>query len=198
LSGNNIKFHSGSINYSDRCRLLKQKGVVIWMTGLSGAGKSTIAVELEKELFKRGRLAYRLDGDNIRHHLNQDLKFSDEDRRENIRRIAHIARLFCDAGVVTLVSCISPCQVMRQFARESIGKTRFIEIFVKASIETCKNRDPKNLYKKVARGEIKQFTGVDHNYVPPKTPEIILDTEKLMPAEASDKVLSYLIQINAI
>ena len=198
ISKNNIAWHAGKISYANRCQLLKQKGIVIWMTGLSGAGKSTIAVELEKKLFKRGRLAYRLDGDNLRYDLNQDLKFSDQDRQENVRRIAHIARLFCDAGIVTLVSCISPCAFMREFAKKTIGEEFFVEIFIKASINTCQQRDPKSLYKKARQGKIKQFTGIDHDYMPPKKPDIILDTEKLMPDAASNQVLHYLMEKNVI
>jgi len=198
MTQKNIKWHMGEISYKHRCQLLKQKGTVIWLTGLSGSGKSTIAVELEKILYERGFLAYRLDGDNIRHHLNQDLGFSDHDRRENVRRIASVARLLCDAGIITIVACISPCHFMRQSAKESIGEQYFIEVFVKASIESCRKRDPKNLYQKVKLKKIKQFTGIDAYYIPPEQPTIIIDTEKLSPLEARDQLLQYLIQQNVI
>jgi adenylylsulfate kinase len=172
----NIVWHSGQVGYEDRCKLLGQKGRVFWFTGLSGSGKSTIAVEFEKQLTAEGRLVYRLDGDNIRHGLNGDLGFSAEDRDENIRRIAEVAALFKDAGVITLVSFIAPFRRMRQYAREKAGQDAFVEVYVKADVQTCARRDPKGLYQKAFKGEINDFTGVSSPYQEPEHPEIILDT----------------------
>jgi adenylylsulfate kinase len=150
----NVKWQHGKVAYADRCQLLKQKGMVIWLTGLPGSGKSTIAVELEKQLFNKGHLVYRLDGDNVRHGLNADLSFSEQDRSENIRRVAEVAKLFCDAGVIILASFVTPQHVMRAQAKKIIGTESFIEIYVQASLKTCKKRDPKGFYKKAAQGEI--------------------------------------------
>ena len=172
-----IVWHPGQVSHDDRCRLLGQKGIVLWLTGLSGSGKSTIAVEVEKRLIKMGKLCYRLDGDNLRHGLNSDLGFSAEERKENIRRVAEVAVLFADAGLITLVSFIAPYRDMRRFARERIGADRFIEVYVKASVEACKKRDPKGLYKMAESGEIEQFTGVNAPYEVPEHPDVILDTE---------------------
>jgi adenylyl-sulfate kinase len=188
----NIKWHKGDITYLDRCRLLKQKGIVLWFTGLSGSGKSTIAVNLEKTLFEKDCLAYRLDGDNVRHHLSQGLGFTDNDRFENIRRISIVAHLLCDAGIIVLVSCISPCSKMRQLARDTIGKACFKEIFVKASIDTCRRRDPKKLYEKADQGNLNHFTGIDSIYKPPTQPDLVLDTEKATPEESNNQLLKYL------
>ncbi|MCG8485303.1 MAG: adenylyl-sulfate kinase, partial [Clostridia bacterium] len=152
-----MTWQEGKVIYEDRCENLKQPGLVVWFTGLSGSGKSTIAVEAEKELIKQGKVVYRLDGDNIRHGLNCDLGFSEEDRAENIRRIAEVAALFKDACLITLISCISPYEKMRQFAKKTIGEGHFIEVYVKADIETCMKRDPKGLYEKVKDKEIKNF-----------------------------------------
>ncbi len=188
----NIVWHSGQVGYEDRCRLLGQKGRVIWFTGLSGSGKSTIAVELEKQLTAEGRLVYRLDGDNIRHGLNGDLGFSAEDRDENIRRIAEVAALFKDAGVITLVSFIAPFRRMRAFAREKAGENGFVEVYVKADVDTCAGRDPKGLYKKALKGEINDFTGISSPYEEPEQAEIVLDTTKYSVAESVMIVKKYL------
>lgn len=177
----NIIWHDGKVSYEDRCRVLNQKGIVVWFTGLSGSGKSTVAVELEHMLNKAGKAVYRLDGDNIRCGINSDLGFSDEDRNENIRRISEIAALFQDAGVITLVSFISPFRAMRQFARERAGEGNFIEVYVNTDFETCRQRDPKGLYKK----KIQQFTGKDSVYEEPLDPEIILDTVDHTPHECA-------------
>ena len=187
-----IVWHSGQVTYEDRCALLKQKGVVLWFTGLSGSGKSTIAVEVERRLIASGKLAYRLDGDNVRHGLNADLGFSTEDRDENIRRIAETAVLFKDAGLITLVSFISPFRKMRQFARERAGQEYFVEIYVKADVETCASRDPKGLYKKAQKGEIKDFTGVSSPYEVPQKAEIVLDTARFSVETCAKQVLEYL------
>lgn len=188
----NVVWSSGKVTYGDRCKNLGQQGLVLWFTGLSGSGKSTIAIEVEKELIKRGRAVYRLDGDNIRHGLNSDLGFSEEDRNENIRRIAEVAALFKDAGIITLVSFISPYRKMREFAREKIGQNSFIEIYVKANVETCAKRDPKGLYMKAKKGEIEKFTGISSPYEEPENPEIIINTEKLSVLESVEYILSYL------
>jgi len=195
---NNVKWHKGDVSYTDRCRLLKQKGIVIWLTGLSGAGKSTIAVNLEKDLFRKGRLVYRLDGDNMRHHLNQDLGFTYEDRLENVRRISIVAHLLCDAGIIVLVSCISPCPKMRQLAKDFIGKEYFIEVFVKASIDVCRQRDPKKLYEKADSGKLNYFTGINSAYTPPNQPDLTLNTEELTRCEVNNQLLKYFAQRNVI
>ena len=187
----NIVWHGGKITYEDRVKNLGQEGRVIWLTGLSGSGKSTIAVEVERELLKEGQAVYRLDGDNIRHGLNSDLGFSAEDRDENIRRIAEVAALFKDAGLIVLASFISPYQKMRDFARQR-AQGDFIEIYVKADVETCASRDPKGLYEKAKRGEIENFTGVSAPYEEPKDPELVIDTAQLSVEESVQKVLDYI------
>jgi len=175
-SGNNITYHEGKVTKADRCRVLGQKGLVVWLTGLSGSGKSTIAVEAEKILNSMGKAVYRLDGDNIRFGLNSDLGFSEKDRYENIRRISEVCALFQDAGLIVIASFISPLVKMRQMAREKAGKD-FMEVYVKADVETCMKRDPKGLYKKALNGEIQDFTGISSPYEAPVNPELILDTQ---------------------
>jgi len=165
------------------------KGLVVWFTGLSGAGKSTISAEVARLLQERNVKTYLLDGDDLRKGINSDLGFSDADRNENIRRVSEIAKLFCEAGFVTLVSVISPFSEMREKAKLLIGAQRFILVYVKATIEVCRKRDPKGLYKK----EIKQFTGIDSAYQVPENPDIILDTEKLS-IEESAKLVSKIIE----
>src|SRR5262249_45229580 len=159
---------------------------VIWLTGLSASGKSTIACLLERRLLEIGKHAYRLDGDNIRHGLNSNLGFSAEDRAENIRRIGEVAKLFADAGIITLVSFISPYARDRQAVREKLAPKDFIEVFVKVSVDEAERRDPKGLYKKARAGLIRGFTGIDDPYEPPTEPEIVLDTEQLSPQAAAD------------
>jgi len=190
----NLSWDRSKVSYEDRCGILKQKGLVVWFTGLSGSGKSTISAEVEYELFKRGKAAYRLDGDNIRHGLNSDLGFSEEHRNENIRRITEAAALFKDAGIITLVSVISPYRRMREFARERIGRDSFVEVYVKADIETCISRDPKGLYKKAANGEISNFTGISSVYEEPQNPEIILDTGILSVKDSSGLIINYILK----
>lgn len=180
----NIIWHSGKVTYENRCQVLGQQGVVVWFTGLSGSGKSTVAVELEKMLHEAGKAVYRLDGDNIRCGINSDLGFTDEDRNENIRRISEIAALFRDAGIITLVSFISPFRKMREFARQKAGAGHFIEVYVNTDFETCRERDPKGLYKK----QIKNFTGKDSSYEEPLNPEMILDTVAHTPQECARQV----------
>lgn len=177
------------MSYEDRCRALGQKGLVVWFTGLSGSGKSTIAVEVEKRLNEMGRVGYRLDGDNVRHGLNSDLGFSDENRYENIRRVVEVACLFRDAGIITLVSFISPFRKMRRYARTRIGGDQFIEVYVKAKIETCIDRDPKGLYRAAMAGKVKDFTGVSSPYEDPINPDVLLSTDTMEIADCSDIVI---------
>jgi len=157
--------------------LLGQRGLVIWMYGLSGSGKSTLANLLERKLHEGGRLVKVLDGDNIRSGLNNDLGFSDEDRHENIRRVAEVAKLFADGGVITIASFITPLKKLRQLVRDVIGDEDFLEVYVKASYETCAERDPKGLYARVAAGEVPRFTGKDSAFEEPPRPDLIVDTE---------------------
>lgn len=173
---NNIFPQVGDVSHVDRCNLLGQKPKTFWMTGLSGSGKSTLAFALEKELFSTGRLCYVLDGDNVRHGLNRDLGFSFEDRKENIRRIAEVAKLLNDSGLYVITSFISPFIEDRQNARDIIGDERFMEIFVDTPIEVCSNRDPKGLYKKAYAGDIQDFTGVSSPYELPVNPELTIRT----------------------
>lgn len=195
MGNENLVWQKGKVEYEDRCNILKQKGVVIWFTGLSGSGKSTIAVELEKELTRLGKLVYRLDGDNIRHGLCSDLGFSEEDRNENIRRITEVAGLFKDAGLITLVSFISPLRSMRKFAREKIGENNFVEVHVKASVEACMKRDPKGMYKKAIAGQIADFTGISAKYENPENPDIVIDTENLTVDESVKNIFNYIKKI---
>ena len=168
--------------------MLKQKGVILWFTGLSGSGKSTIANEVSFKLHELGKLSYILDGDNIRHGLNKDLGFSPEDRKENIRRISEVANLFADAGFITITAFISPYRVDRDFCRNLVGEGRFIEIYAKASLSTCEKRDPKGMYKKVRAGKIKEFTGISAPYEEPLNAEIVIDTDKES-IESSTKIV---------
>jgi adenylylsulfate kinase len=188
----NITWHKGRINRTAREALLKQRGMVLWYTGLSGSGKSTLANAVEEKLYRMGCLTYVLDGDNVRHGLNKNLGFSPEDREENIRRIGEVARLFCDAGIITMTAFISPYRKDREQARELIGSDRFIEIYCSASFDACADRDPKGLYKKALAGEIKNFTGLDAPYEKPENPQLVVPTHGL-PIDASvDQVIAYL------
>lgn len=187
----NIVWHNGHISKESRNKLLGFKNKVIWFTGLSGSGKSTIARELEKALFEEGSISYVLDGDNVRHGLNNDLGFSEKDREENIRRIGEVSKLFFDAGVMVIVCFISPYEKDRNAIREKIGKD-FIEIFVDCRLEDCEKRDPKGLYKKARAGEIKEFTGISAPYEKPKDPEISLNTSEESVKECVTKIREYL------
>jgi adenylylsulfate kinase len=188
----NITWHEGEVGRADREKLLSQKGATVWLTGLSGSGKSTIAVAAEQALIARGRLAYVLDGDNIRHGLNSNLGFSPEDRTENIRRIGEVAKLFTDSGVIVFSSFISPYRADRDAVREIMGKGDFIEVHVEASVETCEGRDVKGLYKKARAGEIPEFTGISAPYEAPEKPEIVVDTNTQSVEESVAAVVSYL------
>lgn len=188
----NITWHEGSVSRQERQQLLNQKGVTVWMTGLSASGKSTIACILEQMLLHRKKHAYRLDGDNIRMGLNKNLGFSAEDRAENIRRIGEVAKLFADAGVIAITSFISPYKKDRDAVRAGNKPGEFIEVYIKASLEAAEKRDPKGLYKKARTGQIKGFTGIDDPYEAPENAEIVIDTETTSPAEAAQQILSYL------
>jgi adenylylsulfate kinase len=190
----NITWHEGHVGREERAVLLKQKGVTIWFTGLSGSGKSTIAFTLEHALVQLGRLAYVLDGDNIRHGLNKNLGFSAADREENIRRIGEVAKLFADCGVVTMTSFISPYRKDRDTVRalHVEGKLPFIEVHVNTPIETCEQRDPKGLYKKARAGQLKNFTGIDDPYEPPLHAEVTIDATSISPQDATVLLLEYL------
>jgi adenylylsulfate kinase len=188
----NITWHEGHITRDARQQVLGQRGVTIWLTGLSGSGKSTIAVAIEKVLLERGRAAYVLDGDNIRHGLNQNLGFSPEDRTENIRRIGEVAKLFTDAGIITLTSFISPYRADRDAVRAIMEPGDFIEVLVDASVETCESRDVKGLYKKARAGEIPEFTCISAPYEPPEKPELVLDTNVQSVEESVGSLIRYL------
>ena len=172
----NITWHAGQVSRQDREKLLGQRGCTIWLTGLSGSGKSTIAVAAEQALAKTGRLTYILDGDNIRHGLNSNVGFSPADRTENIRRIGEVSKLFTDAGIIVFTSFISPYRGDRDAVRKIMGEGDFIEAWVQASVDTCESRDVKGLYKKARAGEIKEFTGISAPYEEPLKPEVVLDT----------------------
>jgi adenylylsulfate kinase len=190
----NVHWHEGDITREDRNKLLKQKGATLWFTGLSGSGKSTVAVALEGVLLENGHLAYRLDGDNVRLGINKNLGFSAEDRTENIRRIGEIAKLFVDTGVIALSSFISPYRADRDAVRalhEESGM-EFIEVFVDCSLEEAEKRDPKGLYKKARAGEIKNFTGIDDPYEAPENAEIILHSDQMSLREEVDLLLQLL------
>jgi len=196
----NVHWHDGEISREDRDRLMNQRGATLWFTGLSGSGKSTIAVALEEALFERGHLSYRLDGDNIRLGINKNLGFSAEDRTENIRRIGEIAKLFVDSSVIALTSFISPYREDRDKVRalhEESGMP-FIEVFVDCSLDEAEKRDPKGLYKKARAGEIKNFTGIDDPYEAPEKPEIHLHTDQMSLQEEVDLLLAYLTQHNIL
>ncbi len=191
----NVTWQDGRITRQDRYQILRQKGATIWFTGLSGSGKSTIAVALEQALFDLGKLSYRLDGDNVRLGINKNLGFSEEDRKENIRRIGEVAKLFGDAGAIALSSFISPYMEDRDEVRalHDAAELNFVEVFVDCSLEVAEQRDPKGLYKKARAGQIKNFTGIDDPYEPPLSPEIHLKTDELTVQQEVDIVIAYLI-----
>jgi bifunctional enzyme CysN/CysC len=187
-----IHWQALDINKDARARQKLQKPICLWLTGLSGAGKSTIANLLEKQLFASGRHTYILDGDKIRQGLNRDLGFSEDDRVENMRRAMEVARLFVDAGLVVIVAFISPYRAERNHARSRFEPDEFVEIHIDAPLEECERRDPKGLYAQARRGELVNFTGIDSDYEPPVAPEIRLDTVAKSPDECVDLILFYL------
>jgi len=195
----NVVWHDGEVSRQDRHQILRQTGATIWFTGLSGSGKSTIAVALEKALYDLGKLSYRLDGDNVRLGINKNLGFSEEDRSENIRRIGEIAKLFGDAGTLSLSSFISPYIKDRDGVRKlhEAADLKFVEVFVDCSLKVAEERDPKGLYKKARAGQIKNFTGIDDPYEAPKQPEIHLHTDQMTLQEEVGIIIDYL-QTNGI
>lgn len=192
----NVTWQGGDVSREDRYDILRQKGATIWFTGLSGSGKSTIAVALERALFTMGKLSYRLDGDNVRLGINKNLGFSEEDRTENIRRIGEVAKLFGDAGTISLSSFISPYQADRDEVRalHDAANLSFVEVFVDCSLRTAEERDPKGLYKKARAGEIKNFTGIDDPYEAPVDPEIHLHTDEMTLEREVAIIIDYLLE----
>jgi adenylylsulfate kinase len=179
----------------DKERLLNQRARVIWMTGLSGAGKTTIARGLEKELLKKGYLSQVIDGDDLRAGLNKNLGFSNEDRKENLRRIAEISRLFINCGLITINSFISPTHEVRRMAKSIVGEDFYVEVFINAPLEVCEQRDKKGLYRKARQGLIKDFTGIDSPFEPPMNADIEIQTDRLTIKESIDKLLSYILPL---
>lgn len=196
--GENLTWHVGEVDKAARTAAHGHRGAVLWFTGLSGSGKSTIGHRVERMLIERGAFAYVLDGDNIRHGLNSDLGFAPEDRVENIRRIGEVARLFADAGALVVSAFISPYRKDRDRIRGLMGKGEFVEVFVDTPLEVCEARDPKGLYKKARAGEISNFTGLDAPYEAPESPEVHLRTADISIDEAATQVIRYLEQQNIL
>jgi len=188
----NVHWQALDVDKAARSALKGQKPAVLWFTGLSGSGKSTIANLVERSLLAQGRHTYLLDGDNVRHGLNRDLGFTDADRVENIRRVAETSKLFVDAGLIVLVSFISPFRSERRMARELLGAGEFIEIFVDTPIEVCKERDPKGLYQRAMAGEIKNFTGIDSPYEAPESPELTIRTVDADADTQAERIVEFL------
>lgn len=192
VKATNIVWHEGHVGREQRENLLRQKGALVWLTGLPSSGKSTIAFTVEHALVERGQLSYVLDGDNIRHGLNKNLGFSAEDRTENIRRIGEVGKLFADAGLITLTSFVSPYRADRDAVRALMDEGDFFEIFINTPLELCEERDPKGLYKKARDGEIPNFTGISDPYESPENPELDLRTEDCTPQEATLQIIRLL------
>jgi len=190
----NVVWHELYLDKKTRSRLKNQLPCLLWFTGLSGAGKSTVANIVEKKLNADGKHTYLLDGDNVRHGLNRDLGFSSEDRIENIRRVGEVGKLFVDAGIIALASFISPFRSDRMIVRELFEPHEFLEVFVSAPLDICEERDPKGLYKKARSGQIPNFTGVDSPYEPPQSPELVLDTTSSTPEQCADTVIEYMLE----
>lgn len=191
-NNNNIVWHEPSVTIDDRWKTNGYKSCVLWFTGLSASGKSTIAHMLDQQLHASGIHSYVLDGDNVRHGLNKDLGLSPQDRKENIRRIAEVSKLFIDAGLLVLAAFIAPYREDRRQARNLFEKDRFIEVYVRCSIRECERRDPKGFYKKAKAGEITGFTGISAPYEEPENPELILDTDRMNIRECAQKIIAYL------
>lgn len=185
-----IVWHDGHVQPEDRSHLLGQRPITVWLTGLSASGKSTLAFALERRLVDIGHACYVLDGDNIRHGLNRDLGFSHQDRTENIRRIAEVARLMNNAGLIVITAFISPYRDDRQLAREIVGAENFIEVYVNTPIETCEARDPKGMYKRARAGQLSGFTGVNDPYESPGTPDLTINTSIASPSECAGQLLA--------
>jgi adenylylsulfate kinase len=192
MSEKNIVWHEGKVTKKHRQTMNRHRSAILWFTGLSGSGKSTISVELEKALYDMDIRTFRLDGDNIRHGLNSDLGFTEKDRKENIRRIGEVSKLMVGAGLLTLTAFISPFKNDRDAVRSLMEDGEFIEIYVHASVEACENRDPKGLYKKARNGKIEGFTGIDSPYEAPDSPELFINTETLTIDESVEQILAYL------
>jgi bifunctional enzyme CysN/CysC len=190
----NTYFQSFEVTKAARARLNEQQPVLLWFTGLSGAGKSTIANLLERKLHALGKRTFVLDGDNVRHGLNRDLGFTEADRVENIRRVAEVGKLFVEAGLITIVSFISPFRAEREMARSLMGPDEFIEIFVDTALEICEQRDPKGLYRKARRGELRNFTGLDSPYERPSNPDLTLDALNISASDLSDRIIHFMRQ----
>ena len=188
----NTIYHNATVTRERRNQLNGHKSVVIWFTGLSGSGKSTLAHSVEEKLHNLGCRTYVLDGDNVRHGLSSNLSFSDDDRKENIRRIGEAANLMMEAGVIAITAFISPFKKDRNFVRQLLSQGDFIEIYCKASLETCESRDVKGLYKRARTGEIKNYTGIDSPYEAPNNPELVIDTEGESLEESTAKVIGFL------
>ena len=189
-----VVWHDATISNNNRNKLLNQIPFILWFTGLSASGKSTLANIVEKKLFQLNYKTYLLDGDNVRHGLNKDLGFNEESRIENIRRIGEVAKLFLDSGIIVLTAFISPFKSDRDLARSLVEKEQFIEVFIDASLETCEKRDPKGMYVKARSGEISNFTGISSPYEPPENPEIHVINNKITLDDASDQIIEYLIE----
>ena len=197
MKSSNIIYHQASVTRQRRNKLNNHRSIVLWFTGLSGSGKSTLAHALEEKLFQKGCKTFVLDGDNVRHGLNSNLDFSETGRTENIRRISEVSKLMLESGLIVMTAFISPINIDRIKARKLISNDDFIEIYCKASLETCETRDVKGLYKRARAGEIKNYTGIDSPYEVPKNPELIIDTDNQSLEESVSTILSFL-EINGI
>lgn len=198
MAENIYPIYNRMLSRQEREKMLGQRGVMVWFTGLSGSGKSTVALGVERELHRRGILCRILDGDNIRAGINSNLGFSPEDRRENIRRIAEVGKLFVDTGVVTLACFVSPTEEIRQMAREIVGADDFKEVFVSTPIEECERRDVKGLYARARRGEVKEFTGVSAPFEAPQHPALIIDTSVLPLEESVARVVEMVVKASQL
>jgi adenylylsulfate kinase len=187
-----IVWSAGAVTRRDRERVRGHRGCILWLTGLSGSGKSSIAYRLEQRLMDRGVVAYVLDGDNVRHGISSDLGFSPDDRDENVRRTGEVAKLFLDSAQIVVCAFISPLRSQRHLVRELVDEGDFVEVYVRASLEVCESRDPKGLYKRARAGEITDFTGIGAPYEPPESPEVTLDTERHGLDESTKELLDYL------
>ena len=210
-----VVWHEQAVSRADRANLNQHQGCVVWFTGLSGCGKSTVSNAVDRKLFERGVRSYVLDGDNVRHGLNATpqllaekygeefgerfgLGFSQQDREENIRRVGAVAGLLCDAGLVTLTAFVSPYRSDRDAVRQSLPEGDFLEVFVDASLEVCESRDPKGLYKKARAGEISNFTGIDAPYEPPENPQLVLDANEKTPDQLAEEVIAMLVELGKL
>ena len=198
MTTNNIVWHQHNLSKQERATQKQQRPCILWFTGLSGAGKSTIANAVEQQLFQFGHHSYLLDGDNVRHGINRDLGFSDHDRVENIRRIGEVSKLFCDAGLLVLTAFISPFRSDRDLVRSLVAPDEFIEVFIDTPLAECERRDPKGLYEKARSGEIKNFTGIDSEYQAPKQAEVIINAGEYSIDDCAKQIIDYLIINNII